>query len=509
MFLVKRCRLPCLSRPYSQHADLLSLYKSLLKEKPFQQLVQTKNLNDLTPYDFSEFVLKGLAGKQDLDIDRTEIHNRVIESLTAHDYGVGSVHAKEVQKLSGQLSPKSLAEIIKGNPGRVKSSWEIFMDNRKVAWESQEVLEAVFRKLLKFDSADIADGKTDLTLQDITKSTFLLSRIIDSSIVKNSTWEALLRASLATKATTIIPFILSHYKPSGSHLRDDNIQFTNYQICQLFQQNPEVLFQEDISSFRDVFTILGQNDTVKLTEEELEADRSIQHDLDLMRQMTGSDFSINSPHELSTEVSFDNFLAVVEKHNTESDTVRELREIAVHSLGIFKNDIKKASAFFEKVKIPHQRLFDDMFLVYIFGGVKNTDRQLIQKAIEFSSIHDSDVLRSVVIQGLIVGYSGFDLEESLKVFNQNIESSQRKPFDRGPMSEAALLTEALIVAFLRNKDREFAQVILDKAAAEQIFPSKTAMQRVKAHFARYGAMLEEPDFDRNLRNMVLDYIKSL
>ncbi|SCU79319.1 LAFA_0B02256g1_1 [Lachancea sp. 'fantastica'] len=510
MFLAKRCSSRQLRRSYSQAADLKSLYKNILKEKPFQQLVQTKNLNEeLSPYDFSEFVLKGLAGKQDLNIDRSLLHNRVIESLTAHDYGVGSVHAKELQKLGGQLSPKSLAEIIKGNPGRVKSSWEIFTDNWKTAKDSQEVLGTIFTKLLSFDSADIADGKTDLTLQDVTKSIFLLSLIEDVSIIQDDAWEALLRACLATKATTIVPYILKHYKPSETFLLNEDLQLTDYQTCQLFQQNPEVLLCENSSMFRDVFTILGQNEFVQLTEEELEADRSIQHDLQAMRQTSNSSFSISSPAKLATKDSFDSFLAVVEHSDSESDTVKELYTTAVRSLGIYKNDVNRASLFFDKVKKPHPRLYDEMFLVYTFNGVKGADEMLIKEAMAFSPNQNPEALPSIISRGLIAGYSVFDLEKSLTVFNDNIKSSNKKPSDNNSVSDAALLTEALVVAFLRNKDRDFAQVILEKAASEQILPSKTAVQLVKRHLTSYGTMLEESDFDQNLQNMVLDYIKSL
>ncbi|SCU82725.1 LAME_0C02586g1_1 [Lachancea meyersii CBS 8951] len=510
MIRATRCIPGHFRRLCTHEQSLSNIYGSLLKEAPFKGFVVKKNLDkEVTPYDFSAFILEGLADKGDLDLNRNLIHNRLIESLTAHDFAVGSINARELRRVGGKLSSKSFIEIIRSNPGRVQSSWEILIDNWGVAVKSQEALIAVFEKLLMFDSADIADGKTDLTRGDITKCIFLASLIGNKNVIKETQWETLLRACIYTRTSILIPFILSNYKPSATLLKEDNLKITKYQTYQIFHRDPDALFNEDVESFKKVLSMLGQNNMIELTDEELEVAQQVQADLKHMSQISRKSFLIPPPEKLVSDSAFDDYLAVIENSTSSSVAVNELREIAIRSLGIYRGDMSKAKCFFEKVETSKAKFNYAMFLVHAFNSVKKANKKLLIDVENLAPKDCSPGLSLSVKRGLVAAYSRFDLEKSLEIFNSTIQTLNKKPLENSFMSEAALLTEALIVAFLGNKDRDFAQVILEKATEEQVFPSASAVQHVKKHFATYGSMLDEPDLEQNLQRIILDYIKSL
>ncbi|SCU85895.1 LADA_0D10616g1_1 [Lachancea dasiensis] len=493
----------------SKSRNTQELYLSLMKSLPVHQLDKEQLLpKELTPYTFSKTILSGLKSTKVPLESCSLIHNRIIESLTVHDHAVGAIHARELSKIGGQLTPNSFIQIIRSNPGRVQSSWEIFLNNYKIVKDSKEALRAVLDKLLSFDLADIADGKSSLNLNDISRCFFVINCLKDANGVPEATWQTLLEACVAAKASTLLEYIVQYYVPSSKILRA-KLDLTDYQIYQLFHKHPQVLLKADFSSFNRVFKCVGENKLIRLTEDEIEANSKIQWNLEQISKHCHRPIMITSPSELVTDATFEKYIAAVTSLCDLSTETNSLRRITLRCLGIHRGQLSRAERFLAAIKEPDELLKYEIFLATIYNSIKNNDKHQFQDAVKMTSHFSQERLFLSTKRALVVAYSNFDINKSLDIFNKNIHQLRQNPSAENSFTDAALLTESLIVAYLGVKDRDFAHVILEAATAQKIVSGPSIVKQIKSHFSAYGTIIEEPDFVERLKAITLQYILKL
>lgn len=114
-----------------------------------------------------------------------------------------------------------------------------------------------------------------------------------------------------------------------------------------------------------------------------------------------------------------------------------------------------------------------------------------------------------VLRCLILVNSKFNVDRSLDIFNKNIQSISKEKSPITNTSDAALLCEDLVLAFLRNKDRDFAHVIFEGAAREKIIDGPTAVKRVKNILTLYGESIEEKNCTEIMDKEIERVLKSL
>ncbi|SCU96956.1 LANO_0E14818g1_1 [Lachancea nothofagi CBS 11611] len=497
-----------LRRLGSYHNGLKGVYSKLLNEPSFSTLDKNEFLGrQLTPYDFSASILKELAARDVLNANL--IHNQLIESLTGYEYAVGAIHARELNKNGGKLSLDSFIQIVKHNPGRVKSSWELFLDNFEHVRYSHDALIAVLDKLLAFDPIDVADGKTDLTIKDLARCFSVIACIKNAGKIPKSYWETLLTACLATNVSTLIPTITTYLTPSVQLTESNNLKLTSYQLYQLFHRYPKTLLEESLTCFEEVFSTFGRSTMIKLTDDEMEADAKFRNCLAEISVKADKALTIPPPTDVPTNIVFDNFLKIVESSSRRLKERNELSRIAIRSLGIYRSNLPRALSFFERDLRPSEEMKYELFLAYIYNAVKHGDKKLLDRSLEIIPHPCRKETSLSIKRALIASFSAFDIEKSLQLYNDSIQDSDKKEVQNRPMSEACLLTESLIVAYLGVEDRDFAQVVFDGAAREKVISGPTAIKQIKKHFTAYGSILEEHDFKQKLKETVLLYIRCL
>ncbi|CUS22208.1 LAQU0S05e00122g1_1 [Lachancea quebecensis] len=497
--------------------SLRKIYSSLLTDPCFRNFNLNESLsNELQPYDLSASILGKLSKMNATQLVRESIHNRTIEALTKHDFSIGTIHARELLKMGGQLSLGSFVQIVNNNPGRVQSSWEIFMQYYPLVNTSPEALLAVLRKLIYFDPVDIKDDKKELDTRDLARCAFLMKLISRAGClerVPDLYWSIILKASIENKASMLIPLIIKHHMPSYSTF-DEAQELTNYQVYQLFHNGGKRLANENLPLFKRVLTVLGYNSCIKLTSEETDVRKELEKELENISKQLHTRSPIFFPDEdVSSCPAFENNLQAVLELDKGKISKSGVYEIALRSLGIYKGDLPNATNYFRKFAedVPSEvdNMQYELFLGFIHRSVQIRDRELLQEALHLVPQSSSNSMKLSVDRALIVAFSIFDIEKALAHYNCSISNLGKSPLEGNSNSEAGLLTEALILAYLGRKDRDFAHVILEGAAGEGLFPGPYAIKKVKKTFAAFGDILDQDNVDVRLQTMVLDYIKGL
>lgn len=501
----------------SAQKSLRQTYSGLLADPCFKNFNINESLNDeLEPYDLSASIIGKLSSLHAAPSVRETIHNRMIEALTKHDFSIGTIHTRELLKMGGQLSLESFVQIINSNPGRVQSSWELFLQHYHLVNSSPEALLTVLRKLLYFDPVDIEDGKKELDTRDLARCIFLMKLISSAGCleqVPNDYWNIILEATIEGKASTLIPLITRNFMPSYDSF-DETQELTSYQVFQLFHDGGKRLADENLPMFKRVLSVLGRNSCIKLTPQENEVKKELEKELENISKKLHTLIPATFPYEeVSSQSAFENMLQTVLELDKNKISKCGVYEVALRSLGIYKGNLSSADKYFKEfMKVAPSEVDNmqyELFLAFIHRGVQTRDEKLLQKAVLLVPQSSSKYLELSVDRALIIAYSIFDIEKALEYYNRSISSFGKAQLEGCSNSEAGLLTEALILAYLGKKDRDFAHVILEGAIGEGLFPSPYAIKSVKKTFAAYGDILDQDNSDAQLQALVLDYIKGL
>lgn len=444
---------------------------------------------------------------------RVQLHNFVLKNLTKYDYSLSTIHQREIKELKGRVDLGSLVEIIKYNPGRVQSSWELFETALKTLEinnpsECQELLATVLEKLVYGDSSEQEDGYK-MNDRALARSVFLIKNL---DTPPKELVQEVLRQCLETDNYNFINIIGLESLEQIKALEPNTPQFVK--LWSIW--NPDSISKEEIASNPEVFSKL----LLRISESEIPTSNESDPQ-QLLEQMDGLNKQFPALQ-----------VAQIEKETNEGDSAFQklvnilgesgvlripeskytpLRVSLLKAFGIEKGDQKEALSLYHDFiafdKESVDTLMSTMVSIFSHAAVKNTDNRqltiaeaLIPQPIPYQTL-----------QSLILGYSAFDLEKSLEIFNDYIQKVS-KTVDEDGISIAGLLTESLLLAFLSKRDREFAYLIHDGAITNNIVTSETGKNRLKAIFKRYGEIVGEEDdqkIDQLLKEEVLKAISKL
>lgn len=465
--------------------------------------------------DLSEISVKG-----DLTVEEmAELYNTIIKRFAEVDYSIATVAKAALKGLStesrpyGTLDAEALLELIKYNPGRVLSSWELFIDQvhkdtgmaglvRENQALAHSFLAVMTQKLLFGDVNELEEEEFKVNVEALSKLGLLFAHYNDSG---SFTLSSDLEAALIEKAFEVhCPWILNHISVSSSTLSD-------------------VLKSRDLSDteFAVVFTKfwkqMGNIEDPKLLVEVFPR----------LAQLSFSGLSLNAA-ELEL---FESFERLSERLGYKADKVtfskQEVDDILmsltesistgsavspgslIRSFGILKRDLVQAEKLHEKFSSESPDVTSALSLVYCYHSCLEKSPELLNKAEALLGELSGVSITNLQALILVKSYLG-DPQQSLDLFNQSISKISRD--NSNGVSDAALITESLILGYLYNLDREFAYLIHDGAVENQVLKSDTEILRAKGLFKVYGQAFEhetEASAKDILGSHLLDSLKSL
>lgn len=366
----------------------------------------------------------------------------------------------------------SLHSLIASNPGRAITLWALFEKYGSVA--DKKVKLAVVEKLVKGEKSEIREGSVDITHDRLERAILLLNQIEHDAAVEDH-WEVLLsRAS-------------------------------------------ELGALEKLSDLTNVLFFGWVADRIESTEEkEFLALSKIVFDRDpsLLSKECISRALASALLEKSQNLGIDYLTALIdhiEKHQLDLDKKDPksllIRLELVKAYGICLGEFNKALEKFHKYQ-THEKFGIDLVQarlvqVFCYQAFAKGDKTLLRIA---ETLVDPDELQVKTLAQVILARGRFDSEDSLKLYNDYIKQVSKDVNETTGRSPTGLLTEALMVASLYDNDREFAQLLFEKAVENKILLNESENAQIKKVFKIYGESYKEHDTWEQAKPRFAEYV---
>lgn len=481
---------------------------------PIRKHIPT-TFEDMDPYTVSRKIGESVKASTSLSKEQSAlIHNKLIEDLSQYDYGIASIHSRKLRNIEQSITRAALLSMLKNNPGRVSSSWELFVEHMGIYDElPDEVLVTVLNKVVYFDPADIKDGKKSLNLSDVVHAVLLLNKIQTSKIVASDIINKLVSSCIELKATFLLPYIFE-YKPSIDLFMEKLDELTPYQLYLV----GDIFPFENICAYKQLLyklvDTLGKNEKILISEEEEVTNKDIAECLALIKKQlpTSWDISVNSMKSIDTFETFGELLdeiAAVEVYKSDLELAKQILRI----IGVFKNDTKSFMELYHICVSAHpgkeEELFFEAFLSLTYQGYKTANETALQFAEAYIPETTDEVLKAKILCVQILANAKFNADESLRIYNDNIHLLSKTKDEKSNLSPVDVVTESLIIAYLANRDLEFARVIFEGATRGKLLSGATATKNIKNTLAMYGDAVENGDVDVLMEDTVKSYLQNI
>lgn len=494
---------------------MATVYSKLFEQQCFNPVRSwlPQQYTDLEPFEISQSLDKIFKTSAISREEMSSMHNKLIEELSKYEYGISTLHAKKLVDIGQPLSSKSVIEIIKNNPGRVSSSWELLIKYGSLSSTmSDELLASTLENIVLY-SASTSD-ENSLTLADIAHCMFLLDNISDKKCVKAEIIDKLIVTSLDAEITSILPSLLSHGISSLEVFSQRIDHLTPFQIYQMNKCCPFASIKKSDELLYRAVNVLGENTIVSLTEKELSVTNELQGHFNKIAEQNFISWKIE---DLQTEPAStsEEFLKLLE--NIQSDQL-DRKELALAKkllriLGVFKNNTKISLELYHSYLLSYpghaNELMFENFLALAYQSFRTSNQTLMSYAEVFIPTETSQLTFANICRVLILVNSKFNIEESLKIFNSNIETFSKQNDPHTNVSPSGLISEALILAYLARGELDFARVIFDGSAREKLLSGPTAIKRVKNYLTQYGEAIESGTVLDKMEQEVLKTLRNI
>ena len=191
--------------------DLVQVYTKLLKHASFDPIRSqiSEDLTNLDPYVVSQKIGEVVRDSSLSNEQAASIHNRLIEELTRYNYGVAATQLPNLKRIGWNPTTKALHEMIVHNPGRVQSSWDLFVEFSNVLPEkpSDELLLAVLDSIVNVEDSEVETVKeSSLSFRDLTQAIYLLDKISHKESINQKSIDKIVSACLDLKASILYHF---------------------------------------------------------------------------------------------------------------------------------------------------------------------------------------------------------------------------------------------------------------------------------------------------------------
>lgn len=387
-----------------------------------------------------------------------------LADIIHHDYSVYYL-LKDHQFNSSQL--KSL---IRSNPGRVDSSWDLYCRHGQDAGHDEVYVE-VITKLMYGEKSDPASKVLEV---DWAKVCYLYGLLANKELIKKEVFDKLMESQ--TTSFQYFQFDTEFLKTKLGELEGITYGLVFNQIYK--DVNLETLAKGLELNYN--FDFLANKEFIK--------------EYQKLTNQTPSNFDITD---------------VLQYINTNKLDIRAEPESLLVRMALIKIYGMKMDDFGKLLEKYHGYQTHSKF------GIEIVQALVIQsycykcfndKAPELLDVIEVLMLETVpikVLQALILTHSQFDVDKSLQVYNKYIRHLSTTPNEVTGRSPAGLLHESLILAFLYNNDREFGQLIYDKVELRD-----DEKKILKALFKVYGASFADDTWESARPRLEL-YIRTM
>ncbi|CAR26448.1 hypothetical protein ZYGR_0H02580 [Zygosaccharomyces rouxii] len=482
------------------------VYANLLRQECFKPLAEElpKKYGQLDPYELSEFVNKALA-KQSLNTEQViPIHNKMIEELSRYEYGISTVHAKKLEQIGGQLSEKSLLEIIRNNPGRVHDSWELLKRFPKEFWVDDLLLAAVENTISRKTYEE--NGKQILPLKSLAQCMILLQNIDHKQNIKQDVLDVLVGHILEGKISNALQPLLQYGTTSLEPFLERIEELTPYQIYQIYKNFPLDSLKTEEGLFFKIVNTLGKFQKPVFSQEEVQTSDEFKKSL----QEFG-EFSVLNDLSHSEDLSQE--YLQLRQYISENELDKKDLKLALNLLrieGVYRNNLERALELYHSYLLSHgnkaNKLMFEILLSFASQSFKKSNPAMLQYSQVFFPADNSESDTVNIIRTLMLANSKFDVEKSLELYNTNIEAFAKRNEES---LESSLLTESLIMAYLANQDLNFARVIFEGAIREKILTSHAIIKNLKDLFKTYGEAVEKGNVKDVMQEKILQTFETI
>lgn len=411
--------------------------------------------------------------------DLVGLYNTMIKRFTRDDFSTSAIYKRKILSIeNGELDFDARIEIIKYNPGRVQSSWDLYLEvmSFRSSFRSgnmEKLHVAIVEKLLYGDASQIEDGYS-VTVSEMAKILTVLRRT--SKALPYDLESRAVHECARLNILQALKIIQPRSSIASSMLRDSSVN--NLSSVWAHIKDPYISIETAI----DVIP--------KLID-----DGKSQEDVDcLVKEMIELDSSFD-PAELlqSNSSAFRSFLHHVK--DTDMDKGQEpmkakLRQEILRTIGTRVGDLQSALKYSDSFQ--DEQLLPIMASVWAYHAVKKGDSVYMKNAEKCLNAERLPLGISI----RILGHGGLgNVQEALDLYNEHITKASKK--------SRVLMIESLVLSFLLNGDREFAQLIESGAIANKLIDDSDAKVRLKPLFKLYGDACEDEGKERLLRQELL------
>ncbi|CAI1514582.1 hypothetical protein SEUBUCD646_0J02000 [Saccharomyces eubayanus] len=498
------------------HSNRNKIIKTLLTHRSFDPIRRhlPTDIASADPYSLSQNVIKSLNTLGLPKEDAAIIHNMMIENLSNLDYSIATIHSKNLHELDLKPSISAIKQIVKNNPGRVESSWELFTKYKaSVEIIPDELIEVVLEKIINFDNAEKVDGKKQLTFQDLVRCLYLIDHLSPNHVISSKLVESILTYTIDNGIPNVFAFLLKHKIPLNFF--DKYIdEMTPCQIFELYRFFPIDVVITNIPILHKCVAVLGKNETIPLTEEEKETTTKLEEEAEIVKLQCHDNWNLDIPKEdaYKTEDAFKNLFVEIQKRELDRKDFG-LALTLLRVTGVFKGNISLFFELYHEYLLRFERNEDSLmfeaFLTLCYQGYKRDNSKMLQYAEAFVKEGTSAKLQSQIFSVLIVANAKTNIDLSLEIYNSNIAKAHREKDESTDLSESDILTESLILAFLSKDDADFARVVFDGALGEKVLSGPTAAKKIKKLFAQYGEAVEAKESIKVMQSRIEHYMENI
>lgn len=353
-----------------------------------------------------------------------------------------------------QFTENQLASLIANNPERVDSSWDLY--HRHMQGFSQVVSIELIKKLI-----------SDPLESDWPKIIHLFNQLNDKLEIQDILFENLVDSEQNSSMLQYLEFDTEFLMGKLSNLKG-----VGYTVCfgkVMREKLPLELYAKAFDNFVDVPVNKQLVDQVK--------------------QLSKS-FSASQPISLNEIVDY------IETENLDNSKDPESLLIRIQLMEYYGMDVKNFEILLKKF---HHYQTHSTFGIEIIQNLLIQSyclKAFEEKATEVFPIIDVLLLENIpikIIQALILSNSAIDVNKSLEIYNQYIPHVSTSPNEHTQRSPAGLLNESIILSYLYNNDRDFANIIMDKIISSKLLLDYE-VSTIKKLFKMYGDAYIEDDW---------------
>lgn len=512
------------------------VFRRSFSSKPLQlsSISSLKHLHDIVKRssDFSPDNLTGieeLIKKSESNAEDLEYVGAIIDEIYRHPKLDNAVKTRSINELISSGIPSdfsiyykvkdldhawndtALIKLIDSNPGRVLLSFDLLKQFERHI-KSSEVYEKVLEKLLFGEISELKEGEVSLDCDKISKILKITERIDpiqDEHLISESILK--LEAANALFVFQWIPVNAISAVNVLETLEIDELAFLKV-FKALFDKNQDILTKRIATRVLESVYELDKSLVNNSNQKELKTYRDLLETMKTEEAATRSyeTFSFDDINSMALEL-LDNIEELKLDSGDDIESLR-IRINLIKCKGIFLKDIKAALKRYHYY-LTHEKLgFQDVSDALVQAFYYNAALEGSQELAGIAQALSPGDLTIRLVQSSMLSLGALDANNALQIYNDYINEVSKDLKASNGRSSAGLLTESLIIVYLYHQDREFANLMMEKARENGVIQHENDIQKIKNLFKFYGDVISLEDSEakkRVLKSYLLEYLKSL